>query len=459
MSGTEPRAGRQPVGRVLHILSQRPSLTGSGVTLDAIVRQAEAAGWNQRVVVGVPAADPRPEVGGLAPERLDPLVFDSGELNFPLPGMSDVMPYRSSVFAQLTTAQLAAYRDAWRRHLVRVAAAFRPEIIHAHHVWIVASLLKDILPAVPVVNHCHATGLRQMQLCLHLAAEVKQGARRNERFLVLSHEHARQLAACLQVPAERIHIVGAGYRADLFHTGDAVSDAQASAQIEELADTSVQELVDSGADSAGFARSHNLLFIGKYSAAKGLPWLLDAFARLQAQSPQLRLHVAGTGAGEEADALHRRMSAMAPSVVLHGQVAQPELARLMRRCAVCVLPSFYEGVPLVLVEALACGCRLVATRLPGVEEQLAPALGTFLDLVPMPRLTGVDTPVAEDLPTFVDDLARALAVALARPAITTRDPGWDSAPSRTDTLHRAVAPFTWASVFSRVEAVWKELLA
>ena len=46
----------------------------------------------------------------------------------------------------------------------------------------------------------------------------------------------------------------------------------------------------------------------------------------------------------------------------------------MRRCAVCVLPSFYEGVPLVLVEAAACGCRIVATALPGVIEQIAPYL-------------------------------------------------------------------------------------
>ena len=40
--------------RVLHILAQRPSLTGSGVTLDALVRRAHVAGWEQDVVVGVP---------------------------------------------------------------------------------------------------------------------------------------------------------------------------------------------------------------------------------------------------------------------------------------------------------------------------------------------------------------------------------------------------------------------
>ena len=98
--------------------------------------------------------------------------------------------------------------------------------------------------------------------------------------------------------------------------------------------------------------------------------------------------VAGSGAGEEADRLRTRMLAMAPTVVLHGQLSQAALAELMRTCAVFVLPSFYEGLGLVLVEALACGCRLVATALPGVQEQLAPLLGPALQKVAMPRMVG-----------------------------------------------------------------------
>ena len=84
---------------------------------------------------------------------------------------------------------------------------------------------------------------------------------------------------------------------------------------------------------------------------------------------------------------------MAPSVVQHGQLSQPELAEVARRSTVCVLPSFYEGLPLVLVEALACGCRLVATELPGIVEELAPRLGDALTMVELPSLeTGRPTP-------------------------------------------------------------------
>jgi glycosyltransferase involved in cell wall biosynthesis len=129
-------------------------------------------------------------------------------------------------------------------------------------------------------------------------------------------------------------------------------------------------------------------------------------------------------------------------VTLHGQLDQPALSDLMKRCAAFVLPSFYEGLPLVLVEAIASGCRAVCTDLPAVREEILPRLGEALDLVPLPRLEGIDEPVTEDLPRFVDDLEAALRGATTAPV---RD-----APG-------GLEEFTWRTVFQRVERVWKEV--
>jgi len=402
--------------RVLHVLSQRPGFTGSGITVAALAREAARHGWAQRVVAGIPATDPPPVLAGLAPEHIRPLRFGSGELNFAVPGMSDVMPYPSSRFADLSADQLDRYRRAWRRHLAGVVGEFRPAVIHAHHVWLVSALLKDAAPDVPVVTHCHATGLRQMCLCPHLADEVRRGCARNDAFVVLHDDHARELQAVLGVPPERIRVVGAGYRADIFaHRSD------------------VPRIPDS------------IVYIGKFSRAKGLPWLLDAVEQLAQRRPGLSLHVAGGGAGVEAEALRDRMAAMTPRVRRHGQLSQERLAGLLRQCAVAVLPSFYEGLPLVLVEALACGCRVVATRLPGVARNVAPQAGPAMRLVDLPRLCGADEPLAADLPRFVNDLATALEGALADAA--------SLGPSHLPPA--ALAPFTWPAVFERVAAVWQ----
>jgi len=399
---------------LLHILSQRPSLTGSGITLDALVQHA-APRWQQHAVVGVPAHEPVSALADLDPGALHPLAFGEPPLDFPVPGMSDVMPYRSTVFSKMTTRQLTAYRDGWRRHLGPLLDRIQPDVIHAHHVWILGGLLKDLAPNTPLVLHCHATGLRQAILCPHLANEVRRGCARADRFVVLHDEHATDLADALAVDPARIHVVGAGYREELFHARGRQNDA--------------------GLD---------LVYIGKYSHAKGLPWLLDALERLAPRHPTVTLHVAGGGAGPEADALRRRMEGLAPRVVLHGQLPQAQLAELLRRCQLCVLPSLYEGVPLVLAEALACGCRLVSTRLPGVVSQLAPHLGPWLKLVDLPRLQTVDRPEPADLPAFVQRLVDSLDAAILEPP---------ASPTA-----EALAPLTWRAVFARVEAIWLELL-
>lgn len=414
----QKNAGIYMQGKILHLLSQRPSRTGSGITLDSVVRLAGQGGWDQQAIVGVPASETQPVLGDLKDEAIRPVFFAgdgarSPDLDFPVPGMSDVMPYTSSVWSTLDRKQLTDYRRIWRDHLWRVVDDFEPDLIHTNHVWLMSSLVKEVAPDIPAVATCHATGLRQMELCSHLTEEVIAGCGRIDRFCVLRRDHRQQLAEALDISTDRITVTGAGYREELFYP-----------------------------DPTAGTRSSELLYIGKYSAAKGLPWLLDAVDILRADHPDLKLHVAGSGAGPEADGLRRRMEAMNPAVVLHGQISQAELADLMRRCSVCVLPSFYEGVPLVLVEAAAGGCRIVATALPGVIEQIAPYLGDGIDLVPLPRLEGIDTPVAKDLPKFTSDLKDALKRALAEGPIPSLDLGH----------------FTWNAVFSRVEKIWRELI-
>ena len=399
--------------RILHVLSQRPAMTGSGVTLDALVRCAADAGYEQAAVVGTPASEPVPSLGGLSSDAIRPLVFETSRLPFPLPGMSDVMPYPSSRFSALDAAEVDAYLGAWRDHLARAIADFAPDVVHAHHVWLVSSLLKDVAPETPLLVHCHATGIRQMQLAPHLAARAKTGCARADAFAVLHGEHADALVANLGVPRSKVHVVGAGYRDDLFHAAGRAAPGRAIA------------------------------YVGKLSDAKGLPQLLDAFARIDGAV----LHVVGDGGGAEAARLRDRIAAMAPRVVAHGILPQAELGALLRRCDVCALPSFYEGLPLVLVEAFACGCRLVATDLPGVAGELAPHFGPALRHVCTPRLVGPDAPHPEDLPAFVDALEAALSAALADPPIDTAAPAFAA----------ALAPFTWRAVFGRLEAIWEGL--
>jgi len=398
-------------GTVLHVLSQRPGRTGSGTTLDALVREAANAGWDQHVVVGVPR-DESPSVGGLDPAKLHPLRFGEPPLDFAVPGMSDLMPYPSTRFSSMDETRVQRYRDSWREHLRSVIRMTQPTVIHSHHIWLVSALVKDVAPDVPVVTHCHGTGLRQAGLCPHLAPVVRRGCARNESFAVLHTDHAERVAEMVGVERARVHVVGAGFREDLFH-----------------------------AQGRQPATPPRVLYAGKLSRAKGFGPLLDAWERTASDHPGAELHIAGGGDGEESDRYRARLAALGPNVHHHGALTPEQLADLMRTCSVCVLPSYFEGLPLVLVEALACGCRVVATDLPGVRDAIAPHVGALLERVALPRLATVDTPMEDDLPRFVEALAAALDRALESPAVTAD-------ADRT-------SPFTWRSVFERIQPLWE----
>jgi glycosyltransferase involved in cell wall biosynthesis len=277
-------------------------------------------------------------------------------------------------------------------------------------------MLKDVAPEIPVATHCHATGLRQMDLCPHLTDEVRDGCRRNDRILVLRQGHALEIGRRLDIAADRIHAIGTGYRQDLFHPRGRVPSTK------------------------------RIVYAGKYSNSKGVPWLLEALRRLRAANRHIELHIAGSGSGAEAEQISKQIAAM-EGVTVHGRLDQRELANLLRTAAVFVLPSFYEGVPLVLVEAAACGCRVVATDLPGVREELAPALGKAINLVPLPTLRSVDQPEPADLPHFVDNLAIAIEGSLHEA----------SGDLTNHAIEKIESQFSWSAVFRRIEEVWFQL--
>jgi glycosyltransferase involved in cell wall biosynthesis len=104
---------------------------------------------------------------------------------------------------------------------------------------------------------------------------------------------------------------------------------------------------------------------GRLAVVKNYPLLIDAVAEL---APRLPMDVWILGEGAERDRLARRAVArgLKDSVWLLGFQANPW--RFMARGSVFVLTSTYEGFGNVLIEAMACGIPVVATRSPGTTE-------------------------------------------------------------------------------------------
>ncbi len=111
-----------------------------------------------------------------------------------------------------------------------------------------------------------------------------------------------------------------------------------------------------------------VLFIGRLDAVKGGPLLLEAFAAARAGHPEAHLTVVGDGPARGALEAQAAALGLAGAVTFAGYRSQDEVAALLEEADKLVLPSFAEGVPMVLMEAMASRIPVVASRVAGVPE-------------------------------------------------------------------------------------------
>jgi glycosyltransferase involved in cell wall biosynthesis len=112
---------------------------------------------------------------------------------------------------------------------------------------------------------------------------------------------------------------------------------------------------------------HYALFAGRLTDEKGTHVLLDAWKRLDSNVP---LRVAGDGPQREQ--LERRVTdERIANVTFLGALPAEKLMRELRGARVLVFPSrWYEGMPMSIVEAFACGVPTIASRLGGMREMI-----------------------------------------------------------------------------------------
>lgn len=117
-----------------------------------------------------------------------------------------------------------------------------------------------------------------------------------------------------------------------------------------------------------------LAFVGRLVDVKGALVLIDALATLVEQHPDLRLTIVGDG--PERAAVERKIARhdLVDNVVIMGRLPSAAVADILRSAAVFAMPSVetrsgaQEGFGLVTIEAMGCGCPVVASSLPGVRD-------------------------------------------------------------------------------------------
>jgi glycosyltransferase involved in cell wall biosynthesis len=198
-------------------------------------------------------------------------------------------------------------------------------------------------------------------------------------------------------------------------------------QVVELACSDSFRVIKSGAELAQDpTKDPYLLYVGMRSRHKNYQLVLDAYSRWDRRTELSLITVGAPWSREELQ--HLQVLGIADRVHLLTDIDDDKLCQLYNQASAFVYPSLYEGFGIPLLEAMACGCPIVASRIPSTVE------------------VAKECPIYFE-PTESDDLIAALDVAIAE--------GRDSARVRAGL--QSVQRFSWDEAARRTLEVYRAL--
>lgn len=235
-------------------------------------------------------------------------------------------------------------RALWQaRALVK---SWQPDVIHAHmvHANLFARALTRIVRCPPLV--CTAHSFREGGPLRMLAYRLTD--RWTHLTTHVSNDGRNGMIDAGGVPDERILVMPNGIDVDRFRPDPALRQA-------------TRERLGIGPDT------RLVLNVGRLAPEKAQDLLIRGFAQVDLRLTA-HLMIAGSGTLQEALVTQIAELNQVPRITLLGP--RDDIPALLNAADVFVLSSNIEGLPMVLVEALACGCPAVATDAPGVAEVL-----------------------------------------------------------------------------------------
>ena len=169
-------------------------------------------------------------------------------------------------------------------------------------------------------------------------------------------------------------------------------------------DTEKLKIVHCGIDPRRYEKAvntdgHQLLFVGRMAQVKGVPLLLNAVASLSKSHPKTHLTLIGDGPDRAALEKQAETLGIIDHVSFEGYQSQAAVSKALSASDIFVLPSFAEGVPVVLMEAMAAKRAVLTTRIAGIPELIEDGQSGVL-VTP-----GDQNALTQSLATLLDDPA------------------------------------------------------
>lgn len=296
-----------------------------------------------------------------------------------------------------------------KRRIERMLDKMTADIVHIHSTAMPAISTESTL--VVTAHWCNSEGIK----LFHKPIKDMDSLYRNILFPLYKHVESKLVKSC-----------------------DKLTVVSKSLQNEFLENYSVNsEIIYNGVDPNLF--SHNkmkkenaVLFTGKLSVGKGVTELLTLAELLSKSHPKVTLYLIGNGPlKNKLQKLIKKKQLL--NIKLINYLSHSELIEYYNRSLIYILPSYYEGFPTTILEAMSCKLPVIATNISGIPEQIEDGINGYL------------TPVA-DADFLYDRVVDLL----------------DSSKKRNlfgeNNQRKVLEKFTWDKVAQKIESIYSELL-
>jgi len=269
---------------------------------------------------------------------------------------------------------------------------FKPDLIFSYVLYPDGFAALKIARALSVPVVAMGVGSDVHNIVDRFSAMRTRTVLRNADFLVAISDDLRKRMVAMGAPAEKTRAIVSGCERAVFHPMDR-NDARHKLHIDPAAEA--------------------VVYIGRMDVKKGLRELVEAAALVHPARPNLHVYLIGEGRDRHLieEAIQGRDAAS--YIHLLRECSFDDVAVWMAAANLVTLPSYMEGCPNVVLEALACGRPVVATEVGGIPEIMSDECGR---LVP-PRDAGA---LAEALASVLDRSWDAASIS------ATRGRGWDT---------------------------------
>ncbi|MBK8576237.1 MAG: glycosyltransferase [Elusimicrobia bacterium] len=432
--------------RILNVFGYDPEWVGSGTVLKNIVREEKRYGDVPIVALtGQRGAERDPAFPeGTATERIwhaDPSrgEFSRGppDIGFPTPTYSSDLPFSHTRFQNLSPLEWVEYLEVNYEQIARSITKYSPHIIHSHHVFTLNALAKLAAPWIPIVVSSHGTEQKVLRDRGPPTPGIIEAAQAADAIIIPTEDMREETKEIFKVSDKTVQTIEHGFDEDRFRPRST--------------------------DRAAFLRQYGapegieriVAFAGKFSAWKGLDYFLQAVPLYQGEKPGTVLTIIEGGGDPETNAVVR---AQVDDLNRRGFPTRyipwedlKDVANLMAATDVFVLPSVREPFGLLLLEAMASGCRVVAARTGGPARMVPPAMEEEGQAHLVDPLTVSEhvSPATPDGMAYSTRLGNAVLELLKKP----------STPEQRGMIGAQVAGRSWRAAYGSLRKTYREIVS